>query len=87
MRIILCCLALLFSVPAFANSVEDGLCHAQPQSVETMQRTEKLCRTFVRAMDRLPGDALKEVQVMLSPGEVWHPWRGSHSALRPGESA
>jgi hypothetical protein len=50
MRIILCCLGLLFAAPAFANPVEDGLCHARPQSVEKMERSEKLCRALVRAM-------------------------------------
>ncbi|MFL5352732.1 restriction endonuclease fold toxin-2 domain-containing protein [Archangium sp.] len=83
MRIILCCLALLFAAPASANSLEDGLCQAQPQSVEKMQRTEKLCRAFIRAMGRLPGDAMKEVQAMLSPeslalmGTMTTAWLGS----------
>jgi hypothetical protein len=67
MRIILCCLGLLFAAPALANSVEDGLCHARPQPVATMEKSEKLCRAFVRALGRLPGETMKEVQVMLSP--------------------
>ncbi len=67
MRIILCCLGLLFAAPALASSVEDGLCHARPQPVETMEQSEKLCRAFVRALGKLPGETMKEVQVMLSP--------------------
>lgn len=67
MRIILCCLGLLFAAPALANSVEDGLCHAPPQPVATMEKSEKLCRAFVRALGQLPGETMKEVQVMLSP--------------------
>ncbi|WNG50132.1 hypothetical protein F0U60_42920 [Archangium minus] len=32
-----------------------------------MEKSEKLCRSFVRALGRLPGETMKEVQVMLSP--------------------
>ncbi|HEX8434482.1 restriction endonuclease fold toxin-2 domain-containing protein [Archangium sp.] len=67
MRIILCCLGLLFAAPALANPVEDGLCHARPQPVEAMEKSEKLCRAFVRALGKLPGETMKEVQGMLSP--------------------
>ena len=55
MRVILCCLGLLLAPPALANPVEEGLCHARPQSVETMEKSEKLCRAFVRALGKLPG--------------------------------
>jgi hypothetical protein len=83
MKIILCCLGLLLAAPALANSVEDGLCHARPQSVEKMERSEKLCRAFVRAMGKLPGETMKEVQAMLSPenltlmGTMTTAWVGS----------
>jgi hypothetical protein len=83
MRILLCCLGLLFATPAFANSVEDGLCHARPQSVEKMEKSEKFCRAFVRAMGALPGETMKEVQAMLSPeslalmGTMTTAWLGS----------
>jgi hypothetical protein len=83
MRIILCCLGLLFAEPAFASSVEDGLCHARPQSVEKMEKSEKLCRAFVRAMGKLPGETMKEVQAMVSPesltlmGAMTTAWLGS----------
>ncbi len=32
-----------------------------------MEKSEKLCRAFVRALEKLPGETMKEVQVMLSP--------------------
>lgn len=70
MRIILCFMGLLFAAPALASPVEDGLCHARPQPVETMEKSEKLCRAFVRALGKLPGEAMTEVQVMLSPESV-----------------
>ncbi|HZI04160.1 MAG TPA: restriction endonuclease fold toxin-2 domain-containing protein [Archangium sp.] len=35
-----------------------------------MEKPEKLCRTFVRAMGRMPGAAMTEVQAMLSPESV-----------------
>ena len=83
MRIILCCFGLLFAAPALANSVEDELCHARPQSVEKMEKSEKFCRAFVRAMGALPGETMKEVQAMLSPeslalmGTMTTAWLGS----------
>jgi restriction endonuclease fold toxin 2 of polymorphic toxin system len=83
MRIILCCLGLLFAAPAFANSVEDGLCQARPQPVEKMEKSEKLCRAFVRAMGKVPGETMKEVQAMVSPesltlmGTMTTAWLGS----------
>ncbi|WP_257452687.1 restriction endonuclease fold toxin-2 domain-containing protein [Archangium lipolyticum] len=83
MRIILCCLCLLFAAPAFANSVEDGLCHARPQPIETMEKSEKLCRAFIRALGRMPDEAMREVQAMLSPeslalmGTMTTAWIGS----------
>jgi hypothetical protein len=83
MRIILCCLGLLFSAPAFASAVEDGLCHARPQPVEKMERSEKLCRAFVRAIGKLPGETMREVQALLSPeslalmGTMTTAWVGS----------
>lgn len=83
MRASLCCLGLLFAAPALAGSVEDGLCHARPHPVEMMEKSEKLCRAFVRALGQLPGESMKEVQVMLSPeglalmGTMTTAWIGS----------
>jgi hypothetical protein len=83
MRVILCCLGLLFAAPAFANPMEDGLCQARPQSIEKMEKSEKLCRAFVRAMGMLPGETMKEVQAMVSPeslalmGTMTTAWLGS----------
>ncbi|WNG55511.1 hypothetical protein F0U59_12525 [Archangium gephyra] len=83
MRIILCCIGLLFAAPAFSSPLEDGLCHARPQTVEKMEKSEKLCRAFIRAMGKLPGETMKEVQAMLSPesltllGTMTTAWLGS----------
>jgi restriction endonuclease fold toxin 2 of polymorphic toxin system len=66
----LLCLGLLFAAPAFASTLENGLCHATPQPVAAMEKQEKLCRAFVRAMGRMPGEAMNEVQAMLSPESV-----------------
>jgi hypothetical protein len=83
MRIILCCLALLFTAPALASSMEDGLCHARSQPIEKMEKPEKLCRAFVRAMGKLPTETMKEVQAMVSPeslallGTMTTAWLGS----------
>ncbi|HZH74722.1 MAG TPA: restriction endonuclease fold toxin-2 domain-containing protein [Archangium sp.] len=92
MRIILCCLGLLFAAPAFASVVEDGLCHARPQPVEKMERSEKLCRAFVRAMGKLPGETMREVQAMLSPeslalmGTMTTAWVGSQGIPMLGQT-
>ena len=48
-----------------------------------MEKSEKLCRAFVRAMRRLPGETMKEVQAMVSPesltlvGTLTTAWLGS----------
>jgi len=48
-----------------------------------MEGSEKLCRAFVRAMGKLPGETMKEVQAMLSPeslalmGTMTTAWVGS----------
>ena len=92
MRAILCCLGLLFAVPAFASPAEDGLCHARPQSVDKMEKSEKLCRAFVRALAKLPGEAMKEAEMMLSPeslavlGTMTTAWLGSQGIPVVGQT-
>jgi len=66
MRIILCCLGLLFAAPAFANPMKDGLCSKAPSFAE-MEVPEKLCRSFILALGKLPSETTKEVRAMLSP--------------------
>ncbi|KFA92768.1 restriction endonuclease fold toxin-2 domain-containing protein [Archangium violaceum] len=83
MRIILFFLGLLFAEPAFSSPVEDGLCHARPQAIEKMEKSEKLCRAFIRAMRMLPEETMQEVQAMVSPesltllGTMTTAWIGS----------
>lgn len=67
MKILLCCLGLLFAAPAFANSMmEDGVCPKAPSFAE-MEMSEKLCRSFIQALGKLPAETTKEVRAMLSP--------------------
>ncbi|MFE8602025.1 restriction endonuclease fold toxin-2 domain-containing protein [Archangium violaceum] len=48
-----------------------------------MEKPEKLCRAFVRAMEKMPGEAMNEVQAVLSPesmalmGTMTMAWIGS----------
>jgi hypothetical protein len=92
MRVLLCCLGLLFASPALANAVEEGLCHARPQPVETMEKSEKLCRAFVRALGKLPGETMKEVRVMLTPeslallGTMTTAWLGTQGVPVLGQT-
>jgi hypothetical protein len=92
LRTFLCCLGLLFAAPAFANSIEDGLCHAPPQPVESMERSEKLCRAFIRALGKLPGETMKEVEAMLSPeslalmGTMTAAWVGTQGVPVVGQA-
>lgn len=66
MRTILCCLGFLFATPAFSNSIEDDLCPKAP-SFSEMQMPERLCRSFIRALEKMPAETTKEVHAMLSP--------------------
>ncbi len=91
MRILLCCLGLLFAAPAFANSMEDGLCPKAPSFAE-MEMTEKLCRSFIQALGMLPAETTKEVRVMLSPeslaviSSVTAAWLGSQGIPIVGQA-
>jgi hypothetical protein len=58
---------LLLSVPAAANSIKEALCHAASIPVERMETSEKLCRSFSRALLQLPAATAKEASVLLSP--------------------
>ncbi|WP_257461053.1 restriction endonuclease fold toxin-2 domain-containing protein [Archangium lipolyticum] len=67
MRFFICCLGLMLAQPALANSIEDGICQARTQPVIQMEGPEKLCRSFVRALGKLPVEATREVQALLTP--------------------
>jgi hypothetical protein len=66
-RIITLLLCLGLALPASANSVEDALCKTASSPVEQMAHSEKLCRSFVLALGRVPGAATAEVQALLTP--------------------
>ena len=77
MRALICCAALLFALPASANSLERWVC--QPAAtvgkqvaiaVKDMATSEKLCRAFVRALDTLPEEALAQAGAMLAPESI-----------------
>jgi len=59
--------ALLLAAPASANSIEEALCPAASIPVERMETSEKLCRSFSRALLQLPAATAQEASVLLSP--------------------
>ncbi|HYO59575.1 HNH endonuclease [Archangium sp.] len=68
MRILLCCLGLLLALPASANSVEDSICRVRQRvAVERMEDSEKLCRSFVMALEKVPEAMTAEVLALLTP--------------------
>lgn len=67
MRTIAVLAALLIAAPASANSIEEALCRAASIPVERMESSEKLCRSFARALHQLPAATAKEASVLLSP--------------------
>jgi hypothetical protein len=91
MRVILCYLGLLFAAPAFANSMEDGLC-PKASSFAEMEMSERLCRSFILALQKLPAETTKEVQAMLSPeslavmGGVTATWLGTQGIPVVGQA-
>jgi hypothetical protein len=91
MRIILCCLGLLFAAPAFANSMENGLC-PKASSFSKMETSEKLCRSFIRALGKLPAETTREARAMLSPeslaimGGATAAWLGSQGIPVVGQA-
>jgi hypothetical protein len=70
MRVLLCCLGLLFAAPASANSLVDALCGAPSTGVLQMPASEKLCRSFALALPRLPAALSADAQAMLTPENI-----------------
>jgi hypothetical protein len=59
--------ALFIAAPASANSIEDALCPTSSVPVAQMASSEKLCRSFVRALHRLPQATADEARAFLTP--------------------
>jgi hypothetical protein len=58
---------LLLGAPASANSIEEALCRVASIPVQRMETSEKLCRSFSRALVQLPAATAKEASALLSP--------------------
>jgi hypothetical protein len=67
MRSLVLCLSLWFAVPAWANAIEDTVCERAPESVAEMANSQKLCRSFVMALEKVPGAMTGEVLALLTP--------------------
>jgi hypothetical protein len=58
---------LLLGAPASANSIEEALCRVASTPVQRMETSEKLCRSFARALLQLPAATAREASALLSP--------------------
>jgi len=67
MRAVIFLLGLWLAAPAFANSLEGTLCKTTPVPVARMAESEKLCRSFARALVDVPDAMSAEVRAMLTP--------------------
>lgn len=61
------CLSLVFAFSASANSVEEALCRTTSEPVARMEHTEKLCRSFSRALAALPAAMTDDARALLTP--------------------
>lgn len=86
------CLCLLLAVPAAANSVDAALCRTTSLPVARMDSSEKLCRSFARALTVLPGAMTQEARVLLTPetltlmGTLTAAWVGSQGVPIVGQA-
>jgi hypothetical protein len=67
MRLLALLFTLLVTAPASANSLEDALCHVSAVPVARMASSEKLCRSFARALLKLPQATADEARAFLTP--------------------
>jgi hypothetical protein len=85
------CLSLLFAFSASANSIEDALCRTTSLPVARMEKEEKLCRSFSRALAELPATMTEDARVLLTPenlaimGTLTAVWLGSQGVPIVGE--
>jgi hypothetical protein len=70
MRLLTLLFAFLAAAPASANSIEDALCSADSVPVAQMASSEKLCRSFVRAIQKLPQATTDEAHAFLTPENI-----------------
>ncbi len=85
------CLGLLFAFSASAKSAEDALCRTTSLPVARMEKEEKLCRAFSRALSELPATMTEDARVLLTPenlalmGTLTAVWLGSQGVPVAGE--
>lgn len=86
------CLSLLLAFSASARSLEEGLCGPSSVPVAQMQNSEKLCRSFSRAMEALPATMTGDARAMLTPenlalmGLLTTTWLGSQGIPVVGQA-
>lgn len=67
MRTLAMLFVLLLAAPAWANSIEDAFCRPPSTPVARREGAEKFCRSFARALHKLPQSAADEARALLSP--------------------
>lgn len=92
MRSILFCLVLWSAAPVRANSLENTVCAKGPASVQEMAGSQKLCRSFVMALEKTPGAMTEEVRAVLTPENLafmvtlTSVWMGSQGVPAVGQA-
>lgn len=92
MRNFFLCLILWFAVPAWANSLEETMCSRAPDSVAELASSQKLCHSFVMALQKVPGAMTAEVLALLTPenlavmGTLTSVWIGSQGIPAVGQA-
>jgi hypothetical protein len=86
------CLCLLLAVPAAANSLDDALCRTTSLPVARMEQSEKMCRSFARALTELPAAMTQEARALLTPenlaamGALTAAWLGTQGVPVVGQA-
>ena len=70
MRTLVLLCALLLAASASANSLETAFCHELSTPVDQMVASEKFCRSFARALHKLPETTTDEFRALLSPENI-----------------
>lgn len=92
MKGIALCLSLLFASSAWATSAEESLCGRPSVPVVRMEKQEKFCRSFSRAMAALPEAMAADTRALLSPeniavmGLLTATWLGSQGVPVVGQA-
>jgi hypothetical protein len=83
---------LLLALPAAANSLDDALCRTTSLPVARMEQSEKLCRSFARALTELPAAMTQEARALLTPenlaamGALTAAWLGTQGVPVVGQA-